>query len=112
MKLTGYETDEILLKEIGSRIKQHRLAMNLTQSELAGRSGVSLSTLVRIEMGEDTKMSNIIKLMRAEYQLSNIEMLISEPQLDFKAEFENAPKKQRASKKKVPASAFVWGEDK
>lgn len=112
MKLTGYETDELLLKEIGSRIKQHRLAMNLSQSELASKSGVSLSTLVRIEMGEDTKLSNIIKLLRAEYQLSGIDMLISEPQHDFKAEFENTPKRQRASRKKTNINTFVWGEDK
>ena len=38
-----------LIREIGSRIRSHRLARGWTQAELAERSGVSLSTLKLLE---------------------------------------------------------------
>ena len=63
MRITGYESEWIILKELGNRIKQHRIALNITQAELANRCGISMSTEVRIENGEDSKISNLIKIM-------------------------------------------------
>jgi len=37
--------------EIGEKIKQHRIAKNITQLEMAKRTSVSQSTLKRIESG-------------------------------------------------------------
>ena len=31
MKITGYESEWTILKELGSRIKQHRIALDITQ---------------------------------------------------------------------------------
>ena len=49
MKLTGVETNKIILKELGQRIKDIRISMSLTQEELALKSGVSIRTIVRLE---------------------------------------------------------------
>lgn len=49
MKLYGTENNEIIMKELGKRIQDTRISMNLTQSEMAEKSGVALRTVARIE---------------------------------------------------------------
>lgn len=113
MKITGYESEQTVLKELGVRIKQHRILMNLTQAELADRCGISSSTEVRIENGIDSRFSSYIRILSALGLLQNLDLLIPEPQPDFKALFEQKPTRQRVrSKKEEPKSGWVWGEDK
>ena len=112
MRITGGESEEKILKELGQRIKQYRISMNIKQEELAARCGISASTATRIENGNDVKMSNYIKILSALNLADNIDMLIPEPQLDFKSLFEEKPTKQRVkSSAKKPNSKWVWGED-
>lgn len=102
-----------ILKNFGVKIKHCRISMNITQAELAERCGISLSTLTRIENGDDSKWSNIIKIL-IEFDLAdNIDVLIPKPTLDYKAIFEEKPKRKRASRKNVnAANDWTWGEDK
>lgn len=113
MRITGYESEKTILKELGNRIKQHRISLNITQEELAEKCGISTSTEVRIEKGDDSKISNIIKIMTALGVIENIDILIPEEQLDYKAIFEEKPARRRArSSGKKEKTAWVWGEDK
>ncbi len=113
MKITGYENENLILKELGERIKKYRISMNMTQSELVKKSGVSLSTLVRIENGEDTKLSNLIKIMLVLNISENIDMLIPEEKSDYKAIFEEKKSRKRVRKKNIGKNSdWVWGEDK
>lgn len=113
MKITGIESIEIILREIAGRIKSRRVSMDITQADLAKQCGVSLSTLVRIESGEDSKISNYIKIISTLGLSDNIDIFIPEIQPDFKSLFENKPIKQRArpNNNKQP-SEWVWGEDR
>ena len=113
MKITGNENEKTILKELGSRIRQQRLALELTQAELAERCGISLSTEIRIENGDDSKMTNYIKILSALNMSGNFDVLIPEAQPDYKSLFEEKPKRQRAkSKKAKTSSTWTWGEDK
>ncbi len=47
---------------LGKRLKQHRLAQNLTQAQLAEQVGVGLSTVARIESGQGGTVENFIRL--------------------------------------------------
>ncbi len=47
---------------LGKRLKQHRLAQNLTQAQLAEQVGVGLSTVARIEAGQGGTVENVIRL--------------------------------------------------
>ena len=60
MKISANENEKAIMIELGTRIKDNRIAMNLTQTELAEKCGVSPSTETRIENGEDSEMSNYI----------------------------------------------------
>lgn len=113
MKITGYESEWIILKELGTRIKQHRIALDITQFDLAQKCGISISTETRIENGDDSKMSNYIKIMTALGIIDNINILIPEEQLDYKAIFEERPSRKRASSsRKKQKSTWVWEDDK
>ena len=113
MKITGYESEWIILKELGNRIKQHRIALNITQIDLAQKCGISISTETRIENGDDSKMSNYIKIMTALGIIDNINILIPEEQPDYKAIFEERPSRKRASRgRKKQKSVWVWEDDK
>ena len=63
MKITGLYDEKTILSELGNRIQQYRISMNITQAELAQKCGLSLKTIARTEAGHDTKLSNIIKIL-------------------------------------------------
>lgn len=113
MKIIGRENEQVIIKELGFRIKQYRISLNITQNGLADKCGLSSSTVVRIESGEDSKISNYIKIMEGLGLLSNIDVLIPEVQPDFKAMFENRTPRQRVkTSHSNHKSNWVWGEDK
>ena len=63
MKISNYNDEKSILAELGNRIQQYRISLNITQSELAQRCGLSLKTIARTEIGYDTKLSNLIKIL-------------------------------------------------
>ena len=113
MKLSGYENNEYIMQIIGRRIQERRVSMNITQKEFAVRCGVSSSTLERIERGEDTKISNLLMVLRGLDLNANIDMLIPDIEPDYKAMYEMKKIRKRASsKRKLNNASWVWEEDK
>lgn len=49
------KTDSEILTELGGRLRSYRLQMNLTQTELATRAGVSRTTIRDAELGKDSQ---------------------------------------------------------
>ena len=113
MKISSNENEKAILVELGQRIKQNRISLNITQAELAQKCGVSPSTETRIENGEDSKMSNYIKILSGLNLLSNMDIMIPEVQPDFKALYEQKASRKRAKPTdKKPTSNWTWDEDK
>jgi transcriptional regulator with XRE-family HTH domain len=113
MKITNLSNEKSILSEIGNRIQQYRVSMNVTQVEFAKKCGISLKTIARIENGDDLKLSNLIKIMNEFNIVDNLDALIPEPQPDYKAMFEEKATRKRARPdKKKPDDTWVWGEDK
>ena len=113
VKINENENEQAIIKELGFRIKQYRISLNITQNELAVKCGVSTSTVVRIENGEDSIFSNYIKILNGLGLIQNVDVLIPEAQPDFKALFENKSPRQRVKiNHSNQKSNWVWGEDK
>ena len=113
MRISANENEKAILIELGKRIKENRVAMNYTQTELAEKCGVSSSTEIRIENGEDSKMSNYIKILSGLHMLDNLDVLIPEVQPDFKALYERKAQRKRAKpSKSKPKTSWTWNEDK
>ncbi len=113
MKISENQSEKAILKEIGQRIKQHRIALNITQADFADKCGISSSTAVRIENGEDSKLSNYIKILSVLNILDNLNILIPEAEPSFKAIFEKKPQRKRATAKMIKKKTdWAWGDDK
>jgi len=51
-----------VLREIGERLRDRRMASDLTQGELAKRAGVSRPVVIRIEAGENIGLEPLVRL--------------------------------------------------
>lgn len=71
-------TDSATLEAIGQRIARHRLDQNLTQAQLSEEAGVSKRTLVRLESGESTQVTNLLRVLRA-LGLLNLDSIVPAP---------------------------------
>ena len=71
-------SDPAIMKTIGGRIKDYRIAMELKQADLAFQSGVSLSTLGKIESGLPVSTALLLSVLRALGLLENLDLLVPE----------------------------------
>lgn len=104
MELYGLSNSDISV-DLGRRFKSYRVALNLTQKEVAEQSGVSVMTLVRFENGEcgSIGLNKFIALMRAIQLLENIYDVIPDmpENLYRKRDRLKQNQRQRASSKKA-----------
>ena len=113
MKIAPYENEVSILQEVGKRIKQYRISLNMTQQQMAQQCGLSVATLSRVENGDDTKWSVIIRILRVMKLVENIDVLIPETQVDYRSLFEKTTIRQRVRQDKTDQqSGWVWQEDK
>lgn len=78
MKITGFESTDSILKELGKRIRQTRIQRNMSQSELASRADISIHTLSNMENGRTVNTDTMITVLRELGCASRIDMLIQD----------------------------------
>lgn len=74
-RLDLYEqSNNDIVVELGRRFRDYRIALRMTQKEIARQSGVSVMTIVRFERGEGAtiRFDNFIALMRSIQKLEGI----------------------------------------
>jgi transcriptional regulator with XRE-family HTH domain len=71
-------SDPAILQKMGRRIRDYRMRMEMTQSELAEKSGVSMGTIVRVEQGNPISTLLLISILRTMGILENLEVLLPE----------------------------------
>lgn len=109
-----------VLKGLGTRIRDYRIQRNIKQSQLEMLSGVSISTIVRIENGEDSKISNLIKILNALHLLDDFVEIIPETKPDYKRIYQRKEPRRRVGRSVSPKSSWkpaiakpwVWAEDR
>lgn len=116
--ISGQSTDDAVLAELGARLARTRLERNVSQQRLATEAGISKRTLERIEAGEESKLSNLVRVLRALGLLERIDLLVPEPlpspieQLKL-----HGRRRRRARLAAVPSpdaeqsGPWTWGED-
>ena len=114
MRLDGTESNESIMKELGQRMQDIRIAMNLTQAEMADRSGVALRTVARIENGESVKVESVLNILRVLGVLENLDQMIQDQQLAPTEIIDVGKKRKRvtAAKKKQEKGTWIWGDEK
>ncbi len=118
-------SDEAILVELGRRLSRHRIDAKLTQQALAEMSGISKSTLERIEAGAPSQLPNLIRVLRVLDMLPALDHAIPAPAPRPMALLRNQRKPpQRVRPRQMPASAsdqtdrsetgksWVWGDER
>jgi len=107
-------TDETVLAEIGERISQRRIELELTQAELARQSGVAKRTVERIESGASAQIISMIRIFRVLDLLQDLERMLPEAGPGPMALLKSKGKlRKRASKSVKPGSSkkpWTWNE--
>ena len=78
MDYYGMSTKAILA-ELGTRLKSKRLRKNLSQQELAERTGLSRNTISDMESGGSTTLSNFLSTLRALEALDELDNFLPDP---------------------------------
>ena len=104
-----------VLAELGERLARHRLNRNLTQDQLAREAGVSKRTIIRLEKGESSQLTNLIRVLRALGLLGHLDTLVATPLVSpIEALTVRSRERRRASpitKNAKPNSQWTWKDD-
>jgi putative transcriptional regulator len=114
MKINDTQSDAAVLEELGQRIARYRLNRNMTQGALATESGVSTPTVQRLENGQSTQASNLIRILRTLKLLENLDALVPEPAISPLQQARMQGKtRQRASspRKRQTHTRWTWDTD-
>ncbi|MDA3903528.1 MAG: helix-turn-helix domain-containing protein [Desulfuromusa sp.] len=114
MKIERLLTDEVVLAELGKRIAQRRLELQLTQAALAEQAGVSKRTVERIEAGTTVQISTMIRIFRALELLDKLDILVPEagPRPIDLLKLKGKERQRATRKKKQPADEpWQWGDE-
>ena len=114
MKIEGLLTDGTILAELGGRLAQRRLELQLTQGMLAEQAGVSKRTVERIEAGATAQMSTLIRVLRVLELLDRLEILVPEAgprPMDLVKLKGKARKRASGKRKSTDKGPWQWGDE-
>jgi transcriptional regulator with XRE-family HTH domain len=97
-------TDIAILQELAKRIRERRLNLNLTQQELATRSGLTRTTINMIEKGKPANILSFIQVLRSMNVMESLDMFL--PNIEFSAKeayYTENKKRKRATGNKIKA---------
>ncbi len=105
MEITGIilhfelATSDEIAQEFGSRIRAHRLAANLQQSELAARAGISERALRNFERSGRGSFDLFLRVAMALGLIESLSSLFELKPISIKAMERASQKRQRASRR-------------
>ncbi len=114
MRITGMMTDSAVLRELGTRIARLRIDKGLTQQELAREAAIGLASLVRLENGDNSRMTTIIKVLRELGRLEALDVMLPAAEVRPMELLRNSGKaKRRVTKAMASASqnTWTWGDE-
>lgn len=108
-----FSSNEIIYKEIGERVHDYRISMNLTQAQFAQKCGMPKRAVERIESGENRNLDNFLAVLRGFNLLSNIDLLIPKQEERPTDIVAKKPIKKRVYPKKagVEKPVVIWGDE-
>ena len=105
-------SDVGVMKELGERIRRHRLNLDVTQENLAERAGVARSVVQRIEQGGTCQMDGWLRVLRTLGVLDQLDAFLPDPGVSpLQLARMQDRKRQRASGSRGEAIAGQDGKD-
>ena len=81
---------------LGERIKAVRLRMNMSQAELASRCDISTLTVARLEKGQGSSLSSLIKVLKVLGEDQRLEQLVPDIGISPLQQFTHKKQRERA----------------
>jgi transcriptional regulator with XRE-family HTH domain len=105
-------TDDVVIAELRQRCRRERLLQNMTQQDLAERSGVGINTVRRYERDHDysPSLETFIRIIRVLGALDVLEQILPERPLDPLNPQASERRRARSSAAKPRAGEWTWGE--
>jgi len=115
LNIENLMSDKAVLEEVGHRLSRCRVEQEVTQAKLAKEAGLSKRTVERIEAGESTQTSSLVRIMRVLGLLESLDAAMPEtgprPMDLLKL---RGKERQRASSKKNKEQVgkeWSWGDE-
>lgn len=105
-------TDNAIMARIGLKLKEERVARNVSQKELARTCGLSMFSISQIENGHNTSLLSLIMILRALERLDILNDLFTEKQLSPVAYSEAMKKMQKNERKHAYLSYTIDNPDR
>ncbi|WP_282077438.1 helix-turn-helix domain-containing protein [Epibacterium ulvae] len=100
MKLiAGLQTASDVQQTIAQSAKARRLSLNITQQDVAARSGVSIATLKRFEKDGSTSLANLLAIAEALDALDEFHTLFPAPDYTSLEELEQSTTARRRARR-------------
>ncbi|WP_346351798.1 helix-turn-helix transcriptional regulator [Oceanimonas sp. AH20CE76] len=91
-----------VVKRLCKRLRTERLALEMTQAELAGRAGIGTNTLSNLEAGRNVGFESVVRVAMALGRTKELEALFL-PKLDSIEDirrYENSARRLRIKRKR------------
>ena len=107
------QTNDAIMRQIGSKLKELRIEKNMKQAMLADAAGVSVFTISSVENGKATSLLTIVQLLRALEHLDYLDSFFQEEAMSpiaYAKLMKNNKKKERVktSANKTNNIDFEW----
>ena len=99
------------VKELGRKIKHYRITLEMSQQELADKTGISKRSISRLEQGESVQLNSLFKILIALELGDNIELLVPDQTKRPSFYLEKSENITRRVRKKPDKKTFNWGDD-
>lgn len=99
------------ISELGKKLKTYRIMKELSQQDLADKTGVSVRSISRLEQGESVQLETLFKIMAALGLGENIDLLVPDQTRRPSYYLENTADVPQRVRKKGKKNDFKWGDE-
>lgn len=114
MDISKNLANDAILAEIGVRLAQRRLDLQLTQADVAEQAGIAKRTVERIEAGGSAQMSSVVRILRVLDLLPGLERMFPEagprPMDLLKQKGKVRQRASRPRHSEQPSKTWSWNE--
>jgi transcriptional regulator with XRE-family HTH domain len=113
-EISGLSSVEASLRVVGDRLSKIRLSRNLTQASLAREAGASLSSVKRLEAGENVSLDTFIRVLTALGLIGHLSAFLPDPQVRPIERVRRDGRERQRARGSAPvarATDWAWGED-
>ena len=104
----------LIARDIGERIAAYRLSLNLRQEDVAETTGISRSTVARLEAGGGGTIDTLIRVLKALGVEDRIETLVPDARvrpMDARPHAARRKRARGAELDKGSAGKWTWGDE-